>query len=62
MDHSDRCDKCGAQAFMLMTLKSGDLMFCAHHGREYRPLMEKDALLITDESEFINKKPSVAAF
>jgi hypothetical protein len=28
---SDRCDKCGAQAFVLATGVSGELMFCGHH-------------------------------
>jgi hypothetical protein len=32
----DRCDRCGAQAFVRATLTSGaELLFCAHHGREY---------------------------
>ena len=28
---ADRCDKCGAQAFVLATGVSGELMFCGHH-------------------------------
>jgi len=33
---SDRCDKCGAQAFFLaMKGDDHDLLFCAHHGREH---------------------------
>jgi len=33
---SDRCDRCGAQAFIRATLASGaELLFCAHHAREY---------------------------
>jgi hypothetical protein len=32
----DRCDRCAAQAFLRATLVSGaELLFCAHHGREY---------------------------
>ena len=31
----DRCDRCGAQAFYRAVLVSGELLFCAHHGREY---------------------------
>ena len=30
----DRCDRCGAQAFYRAVLVSGELLFCAHHGRE----------------------------
>jgi hypothetical protein len=33
---TDRCDRCGAQAYMRATLTSGaELLFCAHHAREY---------------------------
>lgn len=28
---SDRCDQCGAQAFVLVKGSTGDLMFCGHH-------------------------------
>jgi len=29
----DRCDSCGAQALVLVTMRSGDLLFCGHHYR-----------------------------
>ena len=33
----DRCDKCGAQAYMRARMPSGhSLLFCGHHGNEYR--------------------------
>jgi len=33
---TDRCDRCAAQAYMRATMVSGaELLFCAHHGREY---------------------------
>ena len=32
---ADRCDRCGAQAFFRAVLAAGELLFCAHHGREY---------------------------
>lgn len=40
---SDRCDRCGAQAFVQVRLTSGgELLFCGHHAREHidkvRPL------------------------
>lgn len=28
---ADRCDSCGAQAYVLVKGISGELMFCAHH-------------------------------
>ena len=47
----DRCDRCGAAAHVRVTLPSGgELLFCAHHGRAYRPrLLELSAELTTNE-------------
>jgi hypothetical protein len=28
---SDRCDSCGAQAYVYVSGVTGDLLFCAHH-------------------------------
>ena len=28
---SDRCDRCNAQAFVLVKGSTGELMFCGHH-------------------------------
>ena len=33
---ADRCDRCGAQAYLRVELQSGgELLFCAHHAREH---------------------------
>lgn len=33
---SDRCDRCGAQAYVQVVLASGgELLFCGHHAREH---------------------------
>ena len=33
---ADRCDRCGAQAYLRVVLSSGgELLFCAHHAREH---------------------------
>lgn len=33
---ADRCDRCGAQAYVRARLGDGlELHFCAHHGREH---------------------------
>ncbi len=32
----DRCDRCGAQAYLRVELQTGgELLFCAHHAREH---------------------------
>ena len=59
---TDRCDRCGAQAYVRVTLSSGsDLMFCAHHAREYEPRLKQVAANIQDESERRAATPAVAA-
>jgi hypothetical protein len=36
----DRCDRCSAQAYARATLHAGgELLFCAHHGREHIPAL-----------------------
>lgn len=47
----DRCDMCGAQAYVRVTLASGELLFCAHHGTEYKPKLIETALDWHDESD-----------
>jgi hypothetical protein len=47
----DRCDMCGAQAYVRVTLVSGELLFCAHHGAEYKPKLAATALDWHDESD-----------
>ena len=48
----DRCDRCGAQAYARVSLPSGgELLFCAHHRREYAPKLDGMAVKIHDESE-----------
>jgi hypothetical protein len=48
----DRCDRCGAQAYVrAVLLNGGELMFCAHHGKEYAEKLKPIAAKIQDESE-----------
>ena len=51
---ADRCDRCGAQAYVRVTLTSGfELLFCAHHSKEHAAKLRQVALEIHDESERI---------
>lgn len=48
----DVCDRCGAQAYVRVVLPgSGELLFCAHHGREHGEALAKVAVEIQDETE-----------
>jgi len=54
LDASDRCDRCGAQAYVRVTMSSGfELFFCAHHSREHADKLKQVALKIHDESQRI---------
>lgn len=46
----DRCDSCGAQAYVRATLASGELLFCAHHGTKFKDKMASTVLHWHDES------------
>jgi hypothetical protein len=48
----DRCDRCGAQAYVRVTLGGGgELLFCAHHARQHEDKLREMSALIHDESE-----------
>lgn len=48
---ADRCDRCGAQAYVKVTLPVGELLFCGHHARQHAPAYEGIALDIQDETD-----------
>lgn len=60
---ADRCDRCGSQAFLSVMHQDWpqELMFCAHHGREYIPaLLLIEDVWVHDETErLINMEASV---
>ncbi|PHP52152.1 DUF7455 domain-containing protein [Actinomyces ruminis] len=57
---ADRCDVCGAQAYLRVVLASGELLFCAHHGNAHRDALEHQALFIQDESDRLTRPDEVA--
>lgn len=51
LNASDRCDVCGAQAYIRVALATGELIFCSHHGNEKKPQLEAIAISWHDETE-----------
>lgn len=48
---ADRCDRCGAQAYLRVTLSTGgELLFCAHHARAHQDKLKQVAINIHDET------------
>ena len=55
----DRCDRCGAQAFVEVHVAPCALLFCAHHYHEHEPALFGYA--VNDQRERINAAPSQSA-
>lgn len=48
----DRCDRCGAQAYLRVSLQGGgELLFCAHHAREHGDKLREIAAYVHDETD-----------
>ena len=46
----DRCDACGAQAYIRVAVGGSELLFCAHHGRKHQEKLSTIAESWHDES------------
>jgi hypothetical protein len=56
---ADRCDRCGARAYLRAVLPSGsELLFCAHHAREHEAALRQVAVDLQDQTEKLDE-PSV---
>ena len=53
----DRCDSCGAQAYIRVTMASGELYFCAHHGAKFKDKLAPTALAWHDETSRLHEQP-----
>ena len=52
---ADRCDRCGAQAYVRVVLAGGgELLFCRHHYTEHEAKLRGVAIAVDDERESIN--------
>ena len=43
---ADRCDACGAQAYIIAVVNGSELLYCAHHGRKYGEKLRAVALVV----------------
>lgn len=58
LNTSDRCDRCGSQAYVYTEGVSGSLMWCRHHYIKYQDKLSPWAFEVIDETYKINQKPS----
>lgn len=45
----DRCDACGAQAYVRVVLPYGELLFCGHHANAHLEKLAAAAICVHDE-------------
>jgi len=58
----DRCDRCGAQAYLRVHLQGGfELLFCAHHAREHGEKLREVAEHVQDETAKLGDTPTASA-
>ncbi len=54
---NDRCDRCGAQAYVLVIFPEDKaLMFCSHHWNENSAKLIELAVDIVDETDKLSRK------
>jgi hypothetical protein len=53
----DRCDRCGAQAYVRAVMANGfELLFCGHHAKKYQEGLANVASRIQDETDRITEE------
>ncbi len=58
---ADRCDRCGAHAYIRVTMPSGsELTFCAHHGHAYESRLREVSIGFEDHSDRLVDTPATA--
>jgi len=58
---ADRCDRCNAQAFVLVNFMEGELFFCGHHFAKHELMLREKGYEIIDERYKINEKGGASA-
>ena len=53
----DRCDRCGAQAYVRAVMANGfELLFCGHHAKKYQEGLSNVVSRIQDETDRITEE------
>lgn len=58
---TDRCDACGYQAAVLATKDGRRLLFCGHHGHQYRAALEAAGWRVSQDPQPLDVRPEVPA-
>lgn len=57
---TDRCDACGAQAYVRVQLSAGELLFCAHHATRHEEKLRQQAVAWHDETSRLHGEKAAA--
>ncbi len=58
LSNTDRCDRCGAQAYVLAELPGGSaLLFCGHHWGNHEAALRPKLVNVIDELHRLNERP-----
>lgn len=55
----DRCDACGAQAYVYCKGLEGELYFCGHHYKQHENKLDDWAFTIIDQRDKLSNKEKV---
>lgn len=59
---ADRCDRCGAQAYVRAVLNvGGELLFCGHHARAVEDTLRPQTTVWQDETAKLHEQEPVDA-
>lgn len=61
LNANDRCDSCGAQAYVWVNGITGDLLFCGHHFSKHEDKIRSYAFEIIDERYKLSVKRESSA-
>lgn len=50
----DRCDRCGAQAYVRVRFMAGELLFCSHHYGALEGALNGRTLEVMDRRSLVN--------
>ena len=58
LSSTDRCDRCGAQAYVLAELPGGStLLFCGHHWSNHEAALRPKVVNLIDELHRLDERP-----
>lgn len=55
LNHSNRCDRCGSRAYVVLIFDAGELLFCGHHANKHLEAATPYINMVIDERWQLNE-------